>query len=167
MRRVRCPISPLVAVLRDLYGRHVFPAKLSRTATQAVADTKTCGRTPTMLLISSFFGNSGMERSHLVDSDLRRLRTDYVWLKIESCLTFASVAEARYELRMPDAERFLADGELEYLTLVRLFSETDLPIESKSTLQSEIDGVRHRLNEVKHIQRLRAHSTVAAEMASR
>ncbi|HXS95950.1 MAG TPA: hypothetical protein VN736_15195 [Candidatus Limnocylindrales bacterium] len=93
-----------------------------------------------------------MEQSHLVDPDMRRLRTDYVWLKIESCLTFASVAEARYELRMPDAERFLADGELEYLSLVRLFSEADLSSESQRTLQSEIEGVRQRLNEVKHLQ---------------
>jgi len=90
-----------------------------------------------------------------VDAEVRRLHTDFVWLKIESCLTFASVAEARYELRMADAERFLSDGELEYLSLVRLFSEADLPNESKRSLQSEIGGVRDSLNEVKHRQRQR------------
>ena len=42
MHRVRCPISPLVAVLRDLYGKHVFPAKLSPTATQSEVDVRTC-----------------------------------------------------------------------------------------------------------------------------
>jgi hypothetical protein len=88
-----------------------------------------------------------------VDAEVRRLHIDFVWLKIETCLTFASVAEARYELRMADAERFIADGELEYLSLVRLFSQTDLSNESKRSLQSEIDGVRDRLNDVKRCQR--------------
>jgi len=96
-----------------------------------------------------------MERRH-VDPEILRLRTDYVCLKIESCLTFASVAEVRYELRMDEAERFLADGEQEYLSLLRLFSETDLPNESKRTLASEIASVRDRLNEIKlaHQERL-------------
>ena len=85
------------------------------------------------------------------DAEIRRLRTDYLWLKIESCLIFACVAELKYELRMADAERFLANGELEYSSLLRLFSETDLPSESKRSFQSQITGVRDRLNAIKLI----------------
>jgi hypothetical protein len=77
-----------------------------------------------------------------------------VWLKIESCLTFASVAEAKYELHRPDAERFLAGGEREYVSLIQIFGDTDLSGESKRTLQREIAGVRNRLNEVRRVREL-------------
>jgi len=70
-------------------------------------------------------------------------------MEIESCFTFASIAQVNYEIgKDGDAERFLADGEREYFSLLRLFSETsDLPLETKGQLKAEIIGVRERLNE--------------------
>ena len=88
--------------------------------------------------------------------EIRRLHTDSLWLKIESCLTFAGIAEVKYELGRADAERFLADAEREYGSLLRALAELDLTDESRRQFQLEIAGVRDRLNEVKEGQLDRA-----------
>jgi len=84
-----------------------------------------------------------------------RIRLNSLRLGIESCFTFASIAQINYELgRDDDAQRFLADGEREYFSLLRLFSQSpELLSEAKEELQSEIMEVRERLKEIKQLSR--------------
>jgi hypothetical protein len=85
-----------------------------------------------------------------------RLRLNALRRGIESCFTFASIAQINYELgKDDDAERFLAYEEREYCSLLcRLSQSRDLPSGAKRELQSEIIEVRERLNEVKQLSRI-------------
>lgn len=88
-----------------------------------------------------------------MDIDIGRLRLDTLWLQVESCYTFISVAQIKCELgRERDAQRFLADGERAYSSLLLLFSESHaLSPEMKQQLQSEIAELCQRLNEVNQL----------------
>src|SRR5262245_5900905 len=78
-----------------------------------------------------------------------QLRLDIVWVKIQSCLTFASLAQLKYELLDMDAQRFLTDGYQEFLDLHRLFAScVDLPPKVKQQVQAEIAYADERLHEI-------------------
>ena len=86
-----------------------------------------------------------------------RLRLNALRLGIESCFTFASVAQIKHEIgKDEDAQRFLffKYGEREYFYLLQRFSRNpDLPLEAKLELQAEIIEVHERLKEVKQLSR--------------
>ena len=78
-----------------------------------------------------------------------QLQLDTLRMKIQSCLTFASLAQVKFEILDSDADRCLADGYQELLDLRRLFAQSiDLPPEMRQQVQAEIAQVDERLHEI-------------------
>lgn len=85
-------------------------------------------------------------RESLTDA---QLQLDTLRVKIQSCLTFASLAQLKYEILDLDAERFLADGYQEFRDLRRLSARcVDLLPEVRQQVQAEIAQADERLHEV-------------------
>lgn len=95
--------------------------------------------------VPSLSGRSGKD----CGPETVQLRLDTLRVKIQSCLTFASLAQLKYELSDSDAERFPLDGYDEFLDVVVLFSRSvDLPPWAQKEVQAEIAQADERLREV-------------------
>ena len=83
-----------------------------------------------------------------------QLRLNTLWLKIESCCTFLTMAEIKHALGdKAHAQRFFTSGEGEYVSLLSLFSESRA-LSANKELRSGIVRAGEQLNRVQCLTRL-------------
>ncbi len=79
-----------------------------------------------------------------------QVRLNTLRVKLESCRTFVTVAEIKHELGdESNAQRFLTQGQREYISLLRLFSESVLS--GNKELRSDIMRTGEELNRVRRL----------------
>ena len=80
--------------------------------------------------------------------DTEQARLDFIWTDLETCLTFAALAETEYKLGNRDhAEQTLASAEKGYSDMLGFYSQAaGLTPETEGQFQSKFKEVRERLD---------------------